>query len=132
MTDTFYAKDRRVYRFTSAAVDTAAVFGRFIGPAGKLGRVRGMEFLCTVQTTGSDSTVTAGVNGATLPAALTIPALAQFAGIAATAAQVTAAGADEVAGVNDVILTADTVIEVASDGGNTAGDGDVTVTVDWY
>ena len=122
----------RTYRFPAAAVDTAAVFGRFIGPAGKLGRVRGMEFLCTVATTGSDGLMTVGENGATLPAAMTVPALSQFAGIAMTAAQIAAAGADEVAGVNDVELPADTVIECASDGVLGAGDGDIIVSVDWF
>lgn len=134
MSGQFYDNaDRRVYRFPAAAVDTAAVFGRFIGPAGKLGRVRGIEFLCTVACTGAtNSVVSAGVNGATLPASISLAAQSQFAGQAMSAVEVKAAGAKQVAGVNDVELTADTVVEVASDGGLTAGDGDVIVTVDWF
>ncbi len=49
-----------------------------------------------------------------------------------TAAQVDAAGAAEVVGTNDVILTADTVIELTTNQGATAGDADVYVTVDWF
>ena len=49
-----------------------------------------------------------------------------------SAAEEKAAGAKEVAGTNDVELEADTVVEVASDGGATAGDADVIVTVDWF
>lgn len=135
MSGQFYdgGKLSRSYHFQAAAVDTAAVFGRFIGPAGMVGRVRGIEFLCTVQATGAtNSVVSAGNNGATLPASISLAAQAQFAGQAMTAAELAAAGAEVVAGVNDVELAADTVVEVASDGGLTAGDGDVIVTVDWF
>jgi hypothetical protein len=114
--------ESRTYRFPAAAVDTAAVFGRFIGPAGKVGRVRGMEFLCTILATGADSSITCGNNGAVGPASMAVPAQAQFAGNAMTDAEVKAAGAAVVAGTNDVELAADTVVEVASDGGLTAGD----------
>lgn len=120
--------DSRTYRFPAVAVDTSGVAGRFIGPAGKVGRVRGIEFLCTVQCTGADSDVTVGNNAAANPASLLISAQAQFAGEAQTDAEVKANG-DESTGRE---LAADTVVEVASDGGLTAGDGDVTVHVDWY
>ena len=49
-----------------------------------------------------------------------------------TAAQLAAAGADVVAGVNDVELPADTIIDITSDGGSTLGDADVYVTIDWF
>lgn len=133
MPSNFYdLADRRVYRFPAAAVDTAAVFGRFIGPLGKTGRVRGMEYVVTADVTVAASTVTCGVNGATAPAALTVAVGAANTAGAMTAAQVAAAGAAQVAGTNDVELTADTVVEVTSDGGATAGDADVIVTVDWF
>lgn len=132
MSDTFYSADRRVYRFPAVAIDTAAVFGRFTGPLGKIGRVRGMEYIITTATTVAVSLITCGNNGATLPAAMTVAIAAANLGGRMTAAQVKAAGADDVAGTNDVELTADAVVEVASDGGATAGDGDITVTVDWY
>lgn len=132
MTDAFYARDRRVYRFAAAALDTAAIFGRFIGPAGKLGRVRGIECIVTAALTVAVTNVIVGVNGAVLPAAMQIPILAINLGHVMSAAELALAGADEVAGTNDVILTADTVIECSSDGGATAGDGDIIVTVDWF
>ncbi len=132
MTDTFYSKDRRTYRFASAAVDTGAVFGRFIGPLGKKGRVRGMEYIIINATTTSVSLITCGVNGATLPAALSVPVASANAGGAMTAVQLKAAGAVEVASTNDVELTADTVIEMTSNGGADAGDADILVTVDWF
>jgi len=123
----------RTYRFPAAAVDTAVVHGRFIGPAGKRGRVRGIEFLCTVACTGATpSVVSAGNNAAVAPAAINLIAQAQFAGQAMSASELKAAGADVEAGVNDVELAADTTVEVASDGGLTAGDGDVIVSVDWF
>ena len=118
----------RTYRFPAAAVDTAAVFGRVIGPAGRVGRVRGFEFLCTVQTTGTTAAVTVGNNGAANPASFAVPALAANAGQAATAAEIKAAG-DNASGRE---LAADTVVEFASDGALTAGDGDVIVHVDWF
>jgi len=132
MTDTFYAKDRRVYQFLNAAIDGAAVFGRFTGPDGKIGRVRGIEWMLTNSTTTSATEIIVGENGATEPAIVIIPVGSQFDVGAMTAAQVEAAGADEVAGVNDVILPADTLIEVESDGGADAGDADITITVDWF
>ncbi len=49
-----------------------------------------------------------------------------------TAANLAAAGADAVAGVNDVELPADTIIEIGNEGGSTAGAGEVYVTIDWF
>jgi len=123
--------DRRVYRFPAAAIDTAGVFGRFIGPRGKVGRVRGIEAVNTAAVTVAASSITVGNNGAVAPASLSIPVSAINAGTSMTAAEEKAAGAKEVAGTNDVELEADTVVEVESDGGATAGDADITVTVDW-
>ena len=133
MSGQFYDNaDRRVYQFLNVAVDTGTVLGRFIGPPGKVGRVRGMEFIIINATTVDVAVITCGVNGATLPAAMTIPIASADVGGAMTAAQIAAAGAPEVAGVNDVELTADTVIEVETDQGATAGDADLTITVDWF
>jgi hypothetical protein len=133
MSGQFYDNaDRRVYRFPAAAVDTGAVFGRFIGPLGKTGRVRGMEFVITTEVTTTVALVTCGVNGATLPAALTVAIGAANVAGAMTAAQVKAAGAVEVASTNDVLLTANTVIEMTSNGASAAGDADIIVAVDWF
>jgi hypothetical protein len=124
--------DSRTYRFPAATLSGAAVVGRFQGPAGKVGRVRGIEFLLTTATTVAATLVTVGVNGATLPASISIPVRAINLGGGQTDAEIKAAGAEEVAGVNDVELTADTTIEVASDGGATAGAVDLIVKVDWF
>lgn len=133
MSGQFYDNaDRRVYRFPAAAIASAAVFGRFIGPSGKKGRVRGIEYIVTTGVTVAAATVTVGNNGATAPPTLTVPIASANAGGAQSAAQVKANGADEVVGTNDVILDADTVVECASDGASTAGAADIIVTVDWF
>ena len=132
MGEAFYSSDRRSYQFMSAAVDTGTILGRLIGPLGKVGRVRGMEFVIINATTTAATLITCGVNGATLPAAMTIPVGIAAVSGAMTAVQVAAAGAVEVVGVNDVELTADTVIEITTDQGADAGDADITVTIDWF
>jgi len=133
MSGNFYDNaDTRVYRFPAATLSAAAVVGRFIGPAGKTGRVRGIEYIVTTGTTVAASLVTVGNNAAVLPASISVPVASANDGGAMTAAEVRAAGAAQVAGVNDVELDADTVAEVASDGGSTAGAADLIVTVDWF
>ena len=120
----FYdGKNRRTYRFPAVAIDTAAIFGRFQGPAGKVGRVRGIEYVLTAATTVAASTLTVDtVAGLTTPITCPVPVKAINLGGATTKALLKA-GSD---------LPADTVVTVESDGGATAGDGDVIVTVDWY
>lgn len=133
MSSQFYDNgDVRTYKFAAAALETSAIIGRFLGPLGKRGRVRGIEVQLTVATTDTATILSVGVNGATAPASISIPVLAINLGHVATAAELALAGADEVAGVNDVILTADTQVEVDTNGGCTAGDGDVYVTVEWF
>jgi hypothetical protein len=122
----------RTYRFPAAALAAAAVVGRFIGPQGKRGRVRGIEYIVTTGVTVAPALVTVGNNAAVNPASISIEVAAADTGGSMTAAEEKAAGADEVAGTNDVILDADTVVEVASDGGATAGAADLIVTVDWF
>lgn len=113
----------RTYRFPAVSFDTSAVFGRFIGPLGKRGRVRGIEGIITTATTDAAGEVTVDTNaGLTTPALATVPVAAADIGFVSTVAQL-ALGDD---------LPADTVIEVASDGGATVGDGDVTVAVEWF
>ncbi len=126
--------DSRTYRFPAATLSAAAIVGRFQGPLGKVGRVRGIEFMTTTGITVAAALVTVGVNGAVLPASISIPVTAVNLGGAQSAVEIKAAGAeeDEAGGVNDVELTADTTIEVASDGGPTAGAADLIVNVDWF
>lgn len=123
MTQFYDNAENRTYRFPAVALDTGAVFGRFIGPAGKIGRVRGIEVIVTTSTTGSATDVTVDTNaGLTTPPNATVVAATAPDGQTTTPAQL--ADGDN--------LPADTIIEVASDGGNSAGDGDVTVSVDWF
>ncbi|MHC4362439.1 MAG: hypothetical protein ACYSTZ_06395, partial [Planctomycetota bacterium] len=65
--------DSRTYRFPAATLSAAAVVGRFQGPAGKVGRVRGAEYIVTTTTTTAAAAVTIGVNGAVAPATMTVP-----------------------------------------------------------
>lgn len=124
MSGNFYdGKNRRTYRFPAVAIDTAAIFGRFQGPAGKVGRVRGIEYVLTAATTVAASVVTVDtVDGLTVPPILNVPVQAVNLGGSTTEALLKA-GDD---------LPADTVVTVESNGGATAGDGDVIVTVDWF
>lgn len=124
--------DSRTYRFPALTLSAAAIIGRIIGPVGKVGRVRGIEYVITTGVTVAAALVSVGVNGAVLPASVSVPVLAATLGGAQTDAEVKAAGAAEVAGVNDVELTADTIIEISSDGGATAGAADIIVQVDWF
>jgi len=111
------------YRFAAAAVDTAAVIGRFIGPAGKTGRIESITSVVTV-----DVTVAASVNtldtvaGLTTPIAHSIPISSAGAGKSETQAVINAASR----------LPADTVVVLTSGGEATAGDADIVVVVSWY
>lgn len=111
---------------------TANVDARIQGPAGKIGRVRGIEYHLSTGVTVAASAITVGENGATLPVSCAVPVAAVNTGGAMTAAELAAAGAPAVAGVNDVELPADTIIEIGNPGGATAGVGEVYVTIDWF
>lgn len=134
MSGNFYdgLADRRCYVFPAATVSGAAVVGRFQGPPGKIGRVRGIGYAITTDVTVAAANITVGINGAVAPATVQIPVAAVGVCGEMSAANLAAAGAAEVAGTNDVELHADTTIEVASDGGATAGAADLVVTVDWF
>lgn len=114
---------RRTYRFPAATLSAAATVGRIQGPAGKVGRVVGMEYVLTLGTTGAVTNVSVDtVAGLVAPVSVAIPVLAINLGGAAAAAELKAG--DE--------LPADTVANVDTDGGCTAGAGDLIVTVQWY
>ena len=120
------SKGRRTYSIglggTAIAFDTITAYGSISGPAGKVGRVVGFEWVVTVETTTNPTVFdldTAG--GLTTPFTTSIPATTPAAG-AATAAEF--AAGDE--------LPADTPIVITSDAGAAAGDGFLTITVVWY
>ena len=128
MTSQFYDNAlRETYRFPAVAIDTAAIFGRFIGPAGKQGRVVNISGIVTVELTTNPSILSVDtVAGVTTPPQATAPAAVADLGFQA----VLGSGTNGLAAASD--LPADTVCTVESDGGAVAGDGDVTVTVDWF
>jgi hypothetical protein len=117
---------------TADFIGAANVDARIQGPAGKVGRVRGIEYILTTGVTVAASSITVGVNAAVAPASCAVPIAAINTGGAMTAAELAAAGAPAVAGVNDVELPADTVVEIGNTGGSTAGAGLVYVTIDWF
>ena len=114
---------RRTYRFPAATLSAAATIGRFQGPTGKVGRVVGLEYVLTTATTVAVTSLTVDtVAGLTGPVAVSVPVLGINLGGSATAAELKA-GAE---------LPADTVANVETDGGCTAGAGDLIITVAWY
>lgn len=134
MSNQFYdgAYQRRTYKFPAAVLSTLAVIARFQGPAGLIGRVRGIEAVLTTGTTTNPTVLSVGNNAAVAPASVSIPVTAINLGYAMTAAEIKLAGAAVVVGTNDVELAADTIVEVDTDGGAVAGAADLYITVDWY
>jgi len=111
------------YRFAAATLTAAAVVGRLIGPAGKIGRVTSLTSIVTTGVTVAAAVVDVDtVAGITTPVTLTVPISSANAGASATKAVVDAS----------TELPADTVVQVSSDGGPTAGAADLVVTVTWY
>lgn len=117
------AQSLRTYRFPAAVLTSAAVVGRFIGPAGKKGRVVGFEHIVTTGVTSAAGSVVVDTNaGLTSPFTASVPVSSAGAGAATTAALLKA-GAE---------LPADTVIEVQAGGEPAAGAADLIITVQWY
>ena len=118
---------RETYRFPAIAIDTSAIFGRIQGPTGLTGRVVSITAVITTATTVAASVIDVDtVAGLTTPPQLTVPVTAVNLGVSAIRGNVT----NGLAAASD--LPADTICEVASNGGATAGDGDIIVTVDWF
>jgi len=111
------------YRFPAATLSSAATVGRLIGPSGKSGRLVDMAVVTTTATTDAATALSIGTEADTdAYGVLTIPVTAINLGVngVSTAAATTAT------------LPADTVVAIATDGGCTAGAGDILVTIDWY
>jgi hypothetical protein len=114
---------RRTYRFSALTVSGGAVIGRVQGPAGKVGRVVGFEYILTTGVTVAAAGITVDTNaGLTAPFTTSMPIAAINTGGAATEAELKAG--DE--------LPADTVVEIADDGAATAGAADIALTIAWY
>ena len=119
-----YDKPLRVtYSFPAADLNANALIGTFIGPVGLIGRIVDASVALTAAVTGAVSQIEVGIaaNGVE-NLAMDVPVLAILLGHQATKAEL-AAGAD---------IIADATTYVGCDGGGTLGDGDITITVDWY
>lgn len=125
---------RETYRFAAATLSAAAVVGRFIGPAGKRGRITNVSHVVTTDVTVAAAVVTIGVNGASNPVSHTVPISSANAAVAIPKASLSGQveGTDGLASGEIAELAADTLVEVASNGGPTAGAADLIVTVDWF
>lgn len=116
------------YHFPSVAIDTAADFGVIVGPKGKIGRLRSISTYITVATTVAASEIRVGT--AADPDAYGIQAI-PISAIGSVINTITDYTGDQTTGTDDRI-PADTAVHFESDGGATAGDGHITVVIDWY
>ena len=102
------------YRFPAAALATDGIIGRIIGPSGKKGRGVGVSSVVTTNVTVASADNDASFASHTVPVSSAGAALNGF-----------TRGATE-------YVTADDTVFVSSDGGPTAGAGDVIVHVVWF
>lgn len=114
---------QRTYRFALAALDTAAIFGRIQGPAGKVGRLTGVEWVVINELT-TNPTVLTFDHAVALPLLPTVSVAAAAAALGGSATE-----AELKAGAE---FLADTIVECTSNGGAAAGDADVNITIQWY
>ena len=115
---------RESYRLPAAATTTAGVLGRFIGPAGRVGRVVNISHIVTTAVTVAADVISVGPNGAAAPVlhSVGVSLIAAGGAISRTAASLLA----------QTELPADTVVEIATNGASTLGAADINVTVEWY
>lgn len=106
----------------SAAADVASV----IGPAGKVGRVSRLGVGVTTAFTVADTVLSLDTVTPSLaaPPTLTIPFTGSAIGDNVEATRAALNSFTE--------LPADTLLQLATDGGSTAGAGSVTLQIDWY
>ncbi len=116
--------DLVTYQLSAASLTSAAVIGRFTGPAGKQGRVAAVTGILTTGVTVAASTLTIGPTGGTATANLdsSVAIAAINTGFSVTNAQIKVGA----------VIAKDVVSEVATDGGATAGAADIYVTIAWF
>jgi hypothetical protein len=112
---------RITYQVLAATIATAGVKLAQVGPEGMRGRVETMEALVTTATTTTASIVSVG-------SAADDDAYASLT-VAVGAADTFANDPDD--GVT-ALLPADTLFEIASDGGSDAGAANLSVTIAWF
>lgn len=110
-----------LYRFAAAALATAAIVGRIIGPAGKQGRLVDIG-----------SVVTTGVTAAAVTVDVGLTADVDAFGTLSTPISSANAVANGMTRGDTNIIPADTVVEVSTNGECTAGAGDLLVGIEWY
>lgn len=110
------------YTIDTATLSAAAELGRFVGPAGKQGRVVGLSCVVTTDTTVAATTVTVNDAANTIVAgSLSVPV-----GVAGTVANTLTGVTD------DTLIPADTVVTVDTDGGATAGAGTIQLVMAYF
>lgn len=109
------------YRFPAVSVIAGATLGRFVGPAGKTGRLVDIAYVVTTGVTVAASNLIVGSAGDT----------DAYGTKAVAVAAANAVGNGMTRGV-EANLPADTVALVGSAGGATAGAVDALITVDWF
>jgi len=122
------------YFTLAAAIDTAAVTSTWPSlesaqGGGLTGRITGCAVLCTVQLTGAGPSVLSIGDGTDANAYGTISVPDTAAGALAAITYTDGPTVDSTNGLSRI--PADSLIVVTSDGGHTAGDGDIYLTVEW-
>lgn len=126
MSGQFYDNPQKsVIHLDAAAVATGGDLANIVGPAGKVGRVTRFEVLVTTAFTVADSILTLDTITPSLTndPTLTIP----FTGSAI--GDVVRATKAELDAFDD--MPADSGLQLASDGGSTAGAGSIELEIEW-
>ena len=115
----------------AAALDTTATFLTFGGPGGKVGRLLDVTIDVTVALTIADTLIDIGESGGDVDAQMADWTLA-FTG-SAIGDRLVPTRANTVVSLEEGIdIVADTDTIVQSNGGATAGDGDIRVLAAWW
>ena len=120
MSGQFYDNpDRTILHLDAAAIATGGDLATIVGPAGKRGRVTRLDVVTTTAFTVADSVLSLDTVTPSLatPPSLTLP----FTGSAIN---------DDQRSFSE--LPADSPVQLASDGGSTAGAGSIELQIDWY
>ena len=111
------------YTLSASAIAAASVKLSVVGPKGLKGRLVGISAVITTDTTVAASVIQVGVSGtAAKHGSLSVPVA-----VADSAYNDATLLTDQ-----DNEMPADTAVEIASDGGSTAGAADLVVVIAWY
>jgi hypothetical protein len=110
-----------VYRFPAAVLTSAAVVGRIVGPEGRKGRVVDISHVVTTGVTVAAASVTVGSNAD--------PDAYATGSVPVSSVNSVGNGATK---VQNHEIPADSLVEIATDGGATAGAADLLVMINWY